>query len=86
MSDNINEELKNPDYNPPIGESIALGLQHVLAMFVSNFTPAVIIGGAAGFAFGGTDAIFLIQMSMCLQELLLYFKLLDLVQLGLDFQ
>ena len=64
MSDNINEELKNPDYNPPIGESIALGLQHVLAMFVSNFTPAVIIGGAAGFAFGGTDAIFLIQMSM----------------------
>ena len=60
----MSEHLKDPDHNPPMGESLALGLQHVLAMFVSNFTPAVIIGGAAGFAFGGTDAIFLIQMSM----------------------
>ncbi len=57
-------DLRNPDYVPPIGSRIALGLQHVLAMFVSNFTPAIIIGGAAGFAFGGADAIFLIQMSM----------------------
>ncbi len=47
-----------------MAEAIPLGLQHVLAMFVSNFTPAVIIGGAAGFAFGSSDAIFLIQMSM----------------------
>lgn len=57
-------DLRNPDYVPPMGDRLALGLQHVLAMFVSNFTPAVIIGGAAGFAFGGADAIFLIQMSM----------------------
>ena len=63
MSDH-DEILKDPDHNPPLSESLALGLQHVLAMFVSNFTPAVIIGGAAGFAFGGTDAVFLIQMSM----------------------
>ena len=28
-----------PDYVPPMGDRIALGLgQHVLAMFVSNFT------------------------------------------------
>ena len=47
-----------------MAEAIPLGLQHVLAMFVSNLTPAVIIGGAAGFAFGSSDAIFLIQMSM----------------------
>jgi len=57
-------DLRNPDYVPPMGDRIALGLQHVLAMFVSNFTPAIIIGGAAGFAFGGADAVFLIQMSM----------------------
>ena len=57
-------DLRNPDYVPPMGDRLALGLQHVLAMFVSNFTPAVIIGGAAGFAFGGADAVFLIQMSM----------------------
>ena len=47
-----------------MSEAIPLGLQHVLAMFVSNFTPAIIIGGAAGFAFGSSDAVFLIQMSM----------------------
>ena len=64
MSDQVNDNYKDPDYDPPMGESLALGLQHVLAMFVSNFTPAVIIGGAAGFAFGGADAVFLIQMSM----------------------
>ena len=58
------EQLKNPDYMPPMGSAIPLGIQHVLAMFVSNLTPAIIIGGAAGFAFGGSDAVFLIQMSM----------------------
>ena len=58
------EDLRNPDYVPPMGTGITLGLQHVLAMFVSNFTPAIIIGGAAGFAFGSADAVFLIQMSM----------------------
>lgn len=60
----ISERLKDPDYSPPIAEAIPLGLQHVLAMFVSNFTPAIIVGGAAGFAFGSADMIFLIQMSM----------------------
>lgn len=57
-------DKRNPDHTPPMAEAIPLGLQHVLAMFVSNFTPAIIIGGAAGFAFGSSDAIFLIQMSM----------------------
>ena len=57
-------EYRNPDYTPPMSEALPLGLQHVLAMFVSNFTPAIIIGGAAGFAFGSSDAVFLIQMSM----------------------
>ena len=43
---------------------LVLGLQHVLAMFVSNITPSIIIAGAAGFAFGSADTVFLIQMSM----------------------
>lgn len=60
----LRELLKDPDYVPPMAQAIPLGLQHVLAMFVSNFTPAIIIGGAAGFAFGSADMIFLIQMSM----------------------
>lgn len=60
----LKANLKNPDFVPPMSQAIPLGLQHVLAMFVSNFTPAIIIGGAAGFAFGSADMVFLIQMSM----------------------
>ncbi len=58
------EDLKNPDYVPPLQIGIILGLQHVLAMFVSNVTPSIIIAGVAGFAFGSADTVFLIQMSM----------------------
>ena len=58
------EDLKNPDYVPPLQVGLVLGLQHVLAMFVSNITPSIIIAGAAGFAFGSADTVFLIQMSM----------------------
>ena len=39
-------------------------MQHVLAMFASNVTPSIIIAGAAGFAFGSADMVFLIQMAM----------------------
>jgi xanthine/uracil permease len=38
---------------PPMHEALPLGLQHVLAMFASNVTPAIIVAGAAGLAFGG---------------------------------
>jgi uracil-xanthine permease len=43
------EQLRDPNYTPPLGKAIPLGIQHVLAMFVSNVTPAlfggVLIGG-----------------------------------------
>ena len=55
---------EDPDYEVPIGPRVALGIQHVLAMFASNVTPSIIIAGAAGFAFGGSDTVFLIQMAM----------------------
>lgn len=32
---------------PPLGRAIPLGIQHVLAMFVSNVTVPIIIAGAA---------------------------------------
>ena len=56
--------LSDPDYEIPMGPRVALGLQHVLAMFASNVTPSIIVAGAAGFAFGGSDMVFLIQMAM----------------------
>jgi NCS2 family nucleobase:cation symporter-2 len=57
-------QMQDPDFDLPMGPRAALGLQHVLAMFASNVTPAIIIAGAAGFAFGSADMVFLIQMAM----------------------
>ncbi|WP_417680662.1 uracil-xanthine permease family protein [Roseibium sp.] len=62
-------QLKDPNYTPPLAKAVPLGIQHVLAMFVSNVTPAIIVAGAAGFGFGSNspnfpDMIYMIQMSM----------------------
>ncbi|MBO6784031.1 MAG: purine permease, partial [Alphaproteobacteria bacterium] len=63
------EQLRDPDYTPPIAKAIPLGIQHILAMFISNVTPAIIVAGAAGFGFGSNspdfpELIYMIQMSM----------------------
>ena len=58
------EQLKDPNHEIPLGPRTALGVQHVLAMFASNVTPSIIIAGAAGFAFGGEDMVYLVQMAM----------------------
>lgn len=60
-------QMRDPNYFPGFGKGIPLGIQHVLAMFVSNVTPAIIVSGAAGFGFGSGDIsnmIYMIQMSM----------------------
>ena len=63
------EQLRDPNYTPPLAKAVPLGIQHVLAMFVSNVTPAIIVCGAAGFGFGSNSPdfpqmIYMIQMSM----------------------
>ena len=63
------EQLRDPNYTPPIAKAIPLGIQHVLAMFISNVTPAIIVAGSAGFGFGSNSPdfpvlIYMIQMSM----------------------
>ena len=64
-------QLRDPNYTPALHKAIPLGIQHVLAMFVSNVTPAIIVAGAAGFGFGSDagasgfpDMTYMIQMSM----------------------
>jgi len=60
-------QMRDPNYFPGIIKGTPLGIQHVLAMFVSNVTPAIIVSGAAGFGFGSGDIsnmIYMIQMSM----------------------
>lgn len=61
------EQARDPAYFPGLAVAIPLGIQHVLAMFVSNLTPPIIVAGAAGFGFGSpdpSDLIYMIQMSM----------------------
>lgn len=64
MTNTTHGAYSDPNTTPPIGQAIPLGLQHVLAMFASNVTPSIIIAGAAGFAFGGDDMTYLVQMAM----------------------
>lgn len=65
------EQLRDPDYMPPLATAVPLGIQHVLAMFVSNVTPAIIVAGAAGIGFGSDqgalgfpDMTYMVQMSI----------------------
>lgn len=62
-------QLRDPEYTPPLAQAVPLGIQHVLAMFISNVTPAIIVCGAAGFGFGSNspdfpNMIYMMQMSM----------------------
>ena len=45
----------------PLKQAVPLGLQHVLAMFVGNLTPVLIISGACGIAAGSELQIALLQ-------------------------
>ncbi len=81
------EQLKDPDYTPPLTMAIPLGIQHVLAMFISNVTPAIIIAGAAGFGFGSNSPdfhhlIYMIQMSMLFAGIATLFQSIGLGPVG----
>ena len=63
------DQLRDPNYMPSLHKAVPLGIQHVLAMFVSNVTPAIIVAGVAGFGFGSNspdfpELLYMIQMSM----------------------
>ena len=61
------DQRRDPDHFPGLAVALPLGIQHVLAMFVSNIAPAIIVAGAGGFGFGSADTsslIYMIQMAM----------------------
>ncbi len=81
------EQLRDPNYTPPLAQAIPLGIQHVLAMFVSNVTPAIIIAGAAGFGFGSNspdfpEMIYMIQMAMLFAGVATLFQTIGLGPVG----
>ena len=62
----------------PLGRAIPLGLQHVLAMFVGNLTPILVITGACGIGAGSEFAE--LQVSL-LQNAMLIAGIVTLIQL-----
>ncbi|MDX1780333.1 MAG: nucleobase:cation symporter-2 family protein [Thalassovita sp.] len=81
------DQLTNPDYTPPLAKAVPLGIQHVLAMFASNVTPAIIIAGAAGFGFGSNspdfpNMIYMIQMSMLFAGIATLFQTIGMGPVG----
>ena len=80
-------QLKDPNYTPPLAEAVPLGIQHVLAMFASNVTPAIIVAGAAGFGFGSNspefpNLIYMIQMSMLFAGIATLFQSIGMGPVG----
>ena len=53
----LSENAFKLDGKMPLNQAIPLGLQHVLAMFVGNLTPLLIITGACGIASGEFAAL-----------------------------
>lgn len=73
----LSEEAFKLDGKMPLSQAIPLGLQHVLAMFVGNLTPLLIITGACGIG-GGEFAS--LQLSL-LQNAMLLAGIVTLIQL-----
>ena len=73
----LSDDAFKLDGKMPLSQAIPLGLQHVLAMFVGNLTPLLIITGACGIA-GGEFAD--LQLSL-LQNAMLIAGIVTLVQL-----
>lgn len=88
MTDISNAEaLRDPNHMPPLGQAVPLGIQHILAMFASNVTPAIIVAGAAGFGFGSNSPdfpvmIYMIQMSMLFAGIATLFQTMGMGPVG----
>ena len=48
MSDKKMDNIYELDGKVPIGKAVPFGLQHILAMFVANIAPILIVAGACG--------------------------------------
>lgn len=72
MGDNKNCSINNIyrlDGRVPIAKAIPFGLQHILAMFVSNLAPITLIAGAAQPALSQAEIQCCFRMPCLQQEL-----------------
>ena len=64
----------------PVGKAIPFGLQHILAMFVANIAPIIIVGGASGLSSEQTAR--LIQSAMIIAGIGTLIQLFPLWKIG----
>src|SRR6056297_4233603 len=77
MSENVNKREETEAYykledRPPTGETILLGVQHMLAMFVGIITPPLIIAGVAGL--NAEQSAFFVNMALIVSGVTSYIQ------------
>ncbi len=68
------------DGRVPVGKAIPFGLQHILAMFVANIAPIIIVAGACGLS--DNDVAMLIQSAMLIAGIGTIIQLYPLWRIG----
>lgn len=85
MKENVNCSISNIyklDGRVPIGKAIPFGLQHILAMFVSNRAPITMIAGAAKVPVTGAELGMLLQNAMFAAGIATMIQLYPLWKIG----
>lgn len=85
MKENANCSINNIyklDGRVPIGKAIPFGLQHILAMFVSNLAPITMIAGAAKVPVTGAELGMLLQNAMFAAGIATMIQLYPLWKIG----
>lgn len=85
MKENANCSISNIyklDGRVPIGKAIPFGLQHILAMFVSNLAPITMIAGAAKVPVTGVELGMLLQNAMFAAGIATMIQLYPLWKIG----
>lgn len=74
------ENIFHPDGRVPLGKALPFGLQHILAMFVSNLAPISIIAAAAGL--GQQETAMLLQNAMMVAGIATLIQLYPVWKIG----
>lgn len=85
MKENVNCSISNIyklDGRVPIGKAIPFGLQHILAMFVSNLAPITMIAGAVKVPVTGAELGMLLQNAMFAAGIATMIQLYPLWKIG----
>lgn len=74
------ENIYSLDGRVPVGKAIPFGLQHILAMFVANIAPILIVGGACGLS--SAEITNLVQCAMIIAGIGSLIQLFPLWKIG----